>query len=120
MNDELFVEFIKKYFIERFSSCENQKGRRFLRDGCPVQNSKMSREAYETTGAMKFSILPRSTDFNPIENIYNKAKTELRSQAIKQNIAHETFQQFSLRVKTLLNIILLIMLIRLLNQCQRE
>ena len=74
MNGDLFAEFIKKYFIKPFISCENPKRRRFLQDGCPVQNSKKSREGSEIIGAMSLSISPGSSDFNPVENIFNKVK----------------------------------------------
>ena len=53
----------------------------------------------DTVGAIKFSILPRSSDFNPIENVFNFVKSELSTQAFKQNINYGTFQQFSARCK---------------------
>ena len=53
----------------------------------------------DTVGVIKVSIPPRSLDFNPIENGFNFVKSELRTQAFEQNVNHETFEQFSARVK---------------------
>ena len=92
-------DFIKTYFQETFSRCNIPKGERFLQDGYPVQNSKKARQALDTVGAIKFSIPPRSPDFNPIEDVFNFVKSELRTQAFEQNINYETFDQFSAKVK---------------------
>ena len=81
-----------------FSRCRIPKGKRSLQDGCPVQNSKKARQALDTVAAIKFSIPPRSPDFNPIENVSNFVKSELRTQAFEKNINYETFEQFSPRV----------------------
>ena len=43
--------------------------------GCPVQN---------TVGAVKFSPPPRSTDFNPVENVFNFVESELPTQVFKK------------------------------------
>jgi len=61
--------------------------------------TKKARKAMYDIGAMKFSIPPRSPDFNPIENVFNFIKEELRKQAIEQNIVRENFENFSIRVK---------------------
>ena len=93
------------YFIaaishqKSFSRWRIPKGKRFLQDGCPVQNSKKTRQALDTVGAIKFSIPPRSQDFNPIKSIFNFIKRELRTQAFEKNLNYETFEQFSARVK---------------------
>ena len=85
------------------------KSKRFLQDGCPVKNSKKASLALDIVGAIKFSIPPRSPDFNTIENIFNYVKSELRTQAFEKNIK---------RVKhTLENTNILI---KLLNQWQEE
>ena len=87
------------HFQEYFSRCRIPKDKRFLQDGYPVQNSKKARQALDTVGAIKFTIPPRSPDFNPIENIFNFVKGELRTQGFEKNINYETFEQFSIRVK---------------------
>ena len=73
----------------------------------------------DIVGAIKFSIAPRSPDFNTIENIFNYVKSELRTQAFeKKKKNYETFEQFSITVKhTLENMNILI---KLLNQWQEE
>jgi len=99
LNGQKFADFIKQHFLQTFNRCKNPTVRRFLQDGCPVQNSKKARKAMYDIGAMKFSIPPRSPDFNPIENVFNFIKEELRTQAIEQNIVRENFENFSIRVK---------------------
>ena len=99
INGDMFSDFIKTHFQETFSRCKIPKGKRFLQDGCTVQNSKKTRQALDTVGATKFSIPSRSPDFNRIENVFNFAKSQLRTQAFEQNINDETFEQFSARVK---------------------
>ena len=49
--------------------------------------------------AKLFAIPPRSCDLNPIENIFNLAKRDLKAQAIRKNLTYESFEQFSERVK---------------------
>ena len=95
----MFSDFIKTHFQETFSRCRIPKGKRFLQDRCPVQNGKKVRKTLNTVGAIKFSIPLCSPDFNPIENIFNFVKSELRTQAFEKNINYETFEQFSLRIK---------------------
>ena len=57
---------------------------RFFQDGYALQNSKKARQALETVGAVKLSILPRSPDFNLIENVFNFVKSELRTQTFEK------------------------------------
>ena len=80
----MFSDFIKTYFQETFSRCRIPKGKTFFQDGCPVQKSKKARQALDTVGAIKFSIPPRSLDFNPIESSFNYVKSELRTQAFEK------------------------------------
>ena len=52
-----------------------------------------------------FRIPARSPDLNPIENIFNIVSAKLERDALRKQITHETFEQFSDRVeKTLCNI----------------
>ena len=51
-----------------------------------------------------FAIPPRSTDINPIENFFRLLQIELTKQALERKIRHETFTEFSARVKdTMIN-----------------
>ena len=53
----------------------------------------------DTVASVKISIPSRSSDFNPIRNIFDYVKSELRTQAFEKNTNNETIKQFSLRVK---------------------
>ena len=46
-----------------------------------------------------FAIPPRSPDINPIENFFHLLQIELTKQALERKIRHETFTEFSSRVK---------------------
>lgn len=75
-----------------------------LTDGCPVQNSAIARKALERLGAKYFCIPSRSPDLNPIENLFNLVKRQLRADAQRLRITKESMEEFALRVKnTLLN-----------------
>ena len=91
INRDMFSDFIKKHFQETFSRFRIPKGKSFVQDGCPLQSSKKARQALDKVGAIKFSIPPPSPDFNPIENIFNFVKKELRTQAFEKNINYEIF-----------------------------
>ena len=116
----MFSDFIKNHFQETFSRCRIPKSKRFPQDGCPALNSTKARQALDTVGAIKFSIPPRSPDFNPIKNIFNCIKSELRTQAFEKNINYEIFEKFSVRVKHTLETLLPNILIKLLDRCQKE
>ena len=92
---EIFSQnFIKTHFQETFVRSRIPKGKEFLQNGCPVQNSKKAMQALDTVAAIKFRILPCSPEFNPIENVFNLVKSELRTQAFEKNINYETLGQF--------------------------
>ena len=92
---EIFSQnFIKTPFQETFVRSRIPKGKEFLQNGCPVQNSKRAMQALDTVAAIKFRILPCSPEFNPIENVFNFVKSELRNQAFEKNINYETLGQF--------------------------
>ena len=67
-----------------------------------MQNSESVRQALNTLKAKQLKIPPRSPDVNPIENFFHSMTEKLRQQALKQNITHETFPEFSDRVTTTL------------------
>ncbi|XP_028419243.1 uncharacterized protein LOC114545017 [Dendronephthya gigantea] len=98
LNGQSFADFIRENFPRVFSSCSHSKGKLFLQDGDPSQNSKKANDAMHVVGARKFSIPPRSPDINPIENIFNLVKSKLNSDAIEKNIQYENFKTFSERV----------------------
>ena len=55
INGDMFSDLIKTHIQDNFSRCRIPKDKRFLQDGCPVQNSKKARQALDTVGAIKFS-----------------------------------------------------------------
>ena len=78
---------------------------RFLQDDDPIQNSVVAQKATGDIGALLFRILARSPDLNPIENIFKIVSAKLKRDALRKQITHETFKQFSRRVeKSLRNI----------------
>lgn len=63
---------------------------------CPRQ----LRKALKEVGGELFPIPKRSGDLNPIENIFNVAKEDLKTQAIRLNLTYESFEDFGKRVKS--------------------
>ena len=57
INGDMFSDFIKTHFRETFSRCKIPKGKRFLQDGCPVQNSKKARQALDTVAEISAYLL---------------------------------------------------------------
>ena len=96
---EYFASFIRKHFEEAFSNSANPRGKLFLQDGDPRQNSKAAKEAIDDVGARLFSIPPRSPDINPIENVFSIVSRKLDRDAIDNAITTESFKEFSQRVK---------------------
>ena len=66
-----------------FKKCPNPKGKLFLQDGDPSQNSCKARSAWDKIGARKLSIAARSPDRNPIENIFHIVKKKLQQDALE-------------------------------------
>ena len=99
LNGEMFAKFITDHFEDTFALSANPKGKLFLQDGDPSQNSAKAKTSLVKVGARKFGIPARSPDMNPIENVFNYVKAELHSQALEQNITFENFDEYSNRVK---------------------
>ena len=75
--------------------CPNQKGKLFLQDGDPSQNSCKARSAWDKIGARKFFIPARSPHFNPIENIFHILKKKLHEDALEMKTERKNFEEFS-------------------------
>ena len=58
----------------------------------------MTRKAWEQLDCEIFSILARSPDLNPIENIFHIVRRHLREDALSKKIMKEIYAQFSARV----------------------
>ena len=48
-----------------------QEAKRFVQDGCAIQNSVAMKEVRDEIGAFVFCISPRSPDLNPVENVFH-------------------------------------------------
>lgn len=98
-------EKFSKFVTENFPLMVTPASRKFLMDGCPVQNCKKARQAIKDINCEVFSIPARSPDLNPIENTFNTVKETLREEAIVRRITFENFEEFSARCqRTLLNV----------------
>jgi hypothetical protein len=96
---EKFAAIVKRCFKKAFRNSANPKGKLFLMDGCPRQNSRAAMRAIEKVGAKVFKIPARSPDLNPIENFFNTVTMKLNNDAIEKQITRESIHEFSLRVK---------------------
>ena len=74
----------------------------FIQDGDPRQNSAKAWKAIASIGAKLLVIPPRSPDLNPIENVFHLVRKRLDIEAFEQKITHETFNQYTARVKNTL------------------
>ena len=96
---EKFTQFIKDHFPELFENSANPRGKLFLQDGDPSQNSKLARETWERLGCRMFTIPPRSPDLNPIENTFHLIGKKNRKNAEDLKLENETYAQFCERAK---------------------
>lgn len=104
LNGQKFSAMVRRVFPDLFKRSANPKGKLFLQDGCPTQNSKKSLNAIDQVGGRLFHIPPRSPDLNPIENVFNCLKAQMRMDALENRITKENFEHFSERCrKTILN-----------------
>ncbi|XP_066920593.1 uncharacterized protein [Clytia hemisphaerica] len=90
---------VREEFPAIFQTTRHIQGMASSQDGCPVQNSAKAKKAIKDIGAEVFSILPRSPDLNPIENIFNFVSRKLSQDALEYRITKESFNEFSARVK---------------------
>ena len=102
INSKTFSSFVREHFASMIKKSANLRGRLFLQDGDPSQNSVKARSAWDEVGARKFTIPAKSSDLNPIENIFHIVKQCLHQDALDQQITREDFAAFSTRVKTTL------------------
>ena len=98
MTGEKFATIVKRCFSKAFQKSANPKGKLFLMDGCPRQNSKAAMREIDKLGAKVFKIPARSPDLNPIENFFNIATMKLNNDAIEKQITRESIDEFSARV----------------------
>jgi len=76
------------------------EGAMWLQDGDPRQNSKAARLSWERLGCKMFGIPARSADLNPIENMFNNVRKQLKQDALDQQIRRESYKQFCKRIES--------------------
>ena len=99
LNGEVFSQYVKDHFPRIFEKGNNRKGCLFLQDGDPSQKCALSKEAMNVVSCRLFQIPARSPDLNPIENVFNSVREQLRKDALNRMLEKETYQQFCRRVK---------------------
>ena len=99
INAEKFSSFIHEHFASMFKKSANPRGKLFLQDDEPSQNSVKSRAAWDKIGSQKFIIPAHSPDLNPVENVFHIAKRILHHNALKLAIIREDFDLFLTGVK---------------------
>ena len=90
------------HFPQTFMLSANPHDNLFLQDGDPSQNSAKAMQVFENMGAKVFSIPLRSPDLNPIENFFHSISVKINEESLNNIIMHETFQEFSERVKRII------------------
>lgn len=99
LTGEIFSDFARDHFPEVFERSANPRGKLFLQDGDPRQNSKKAKVAFDDISCKQFSIPPRSPDVNPIENFFHIIRNKLHEDALSQHTVKEDFATFSTRVR---------------------
>lgn len=102
INSEKFCAFLDEHLDGAFKASSHPNARRFLMDGCPVQNSKASREKLRLLKAKVVKIPARSPDLNPIENLFNLVSVAITDQTIARHITRETEDEFEKRIVDLI------------------
>jgi len=103
LDGQKFHDFVLDHFNDAFEKSHKGNYRIFVQDGDPCQNSAKAKAAFVSINATLLSIPPRSPDLNPIENLFHLVKNDLAKQAVEQQIVHETFREFAIRVKNLMH-----------------
>ena len=101
MTGATFAKFVRQNFQTIFERCgkESQDVHIWLQDGDKCQNSKKARLAMEKVHANVIQRIPaRSPDLNPIENVFNVVKRQLKDEALQKNIESESKDEFEKRV----------------------
>ena len=75
---EKFSLFVCEHSSSMFIKSANPRGKLFLQDGDPLQNSVKSTSTWDEAGAQKFTIPARSSGLNPIEHVFHIVKRRLR------------------------------------------
>ena len=93
LEGQFFADFVREHFENAFENSSNPRGKLFLQDGDPSQNSLKEKNAIFDIGALMFSIPPRSPDINPVENFFHLVKKQLDRDTLEQNITEKSYRQ---------------------------
>ena len=96
-----FATFVRENFNTIFKRCGKVSKNVYiwLQDGDKCQNSKKAREAMKEVHANTIQHIPAtSPDLNPIENVFNVVKKQLKEEALEKNIENESKDEFQHRV----------------------
>ena len=100
----MFSEFVREHFPELFQRGNNNRGKLFIQDGDPSQNSRLFQDVFDSIPCCIFKIPPRSPDLNPIDNFFHLESQRLRNQSLEQKIQYESYEASCQRIrKTLLS-----------------
>ena len=95
LDGDYYANFIRRNLRKMLQKSGKRKSKLFLQDNCTIHNCAKARKALKAIQAKLFAIPARSPDLNPIENVFNIVKRELKRQAIRNHITFETFEKFS-------------------------
>lgn len=99
INSETCKSFIDELFSDMLKDSANSKGKLFLQEGNPSQNSKIACEAMNSVGYRLFKIASRSPGSNLIENMFHLIVKQLKKDTITQKLEHKTYEKFSRTTK---------------------
>ena len=99
INGEFCYEFIREHFPGMFQVSAIPRGKLFLQDGDPNQNSKRALEGVDSIGCRVLKTPVRSPELYPIENIFHLVGKKLHKDALEKQIVKETFGEFCNRIK---------------------
>jgi transposase len=78
LNGELFAQYVETSLV-----AELEPGNIVVMDNLPAHKNKRVAAAIEAAGCILVFLPPYSPDYNPIENMWSKAKTHLRAAAAR-------------------------------------
>ena len=86
-----------KICCNRKALFQHSKGKLFLMDRCPRQNSKAAMREIDKLGAKVFKIPACSPDLGPIGHFFNIATMKLNNDAVEKQITRASIDEFSAR-----------------------
>ena len=103
MTREYFAEFVKNDLGQalkrgKVSDRKARDMKYFVMGNDPCQKSTAAKSEIQEIAVNVVEIPPRSSDLNPIENVFHKVRRQLRKQALEQKHVNENFAAFEKRV----------------------